>query len=1104
METVGCAIPDFGNVLERSSLVRLFKRRAPALTIIVAPSGYGKSVLAAQFARSRGFAACFWVNLGDRGGSEEDILAALVSALDPGTERQGPTAAVGPIESARSGWMLSLMGELDSMVGQPLCIVLDGADVLEDLESVRDLSQTLRERTSGGTCLVVTCRSLEDSVPVSPATEWVIEDLDLRFTRDEVVRLMDDWLGEPGPDGVVDALLDRSGGQPALVCLMISHPEIDIDGPLSRDLRWHIRRMLTALKDESVRALYAASMLQVGELRDVRNCLDGPAVRIDFRALSRAVPLFRLSHEELNELAQFRTHASLREVVVEVAAERLDPSTAECIRTAAIKCLLTHDDYVRVLGVLTGACTPDEVARWCESVGPRVLRAVGPLAMAECLARVSPISLSDNPRLLLLSATVLRQQERIDEAMSHAVLARRLAEHAGENELVVESAMLMARLALDVGRSGEVPGIIADLSTTALSAAPPLVCCVIEAYRAIAHSHAGNLAIALECAVRVQGMLSGVDEGSDEHVFAVNSLAAVQGGACGRWDLAESAVGRVSRRGDLSSVQRLMVRANHGVTLLELGLVDDARQLLASVLQETDSLGLHHLRGYVLGTLAGVLATRAGLRDSEDAFAESSRLLAGRDDTFGLAVGWAMYAQAVRAHGDAGRALALAERADGAMAPLAGSLDLFRLAARIEVAASLLALGDQQGAARAAQSVKQQLPDPNACAHHLKADLVLAECDRRDGDAATAITRLAPHAEYINTGSLNLQGSFYIRSFPALLPLLAAAMGAEMLPTRLIALLPPETAAEALLAAPEICDAETVEALRSRLSASARADEAGSFESDAESQAFCRVQLFGGLRVTTEYGAIPDVAWRKRKARAMFLMLVMRRGQDVSRDMLLEHLWPNLSLESARNNYYVTWGAMKSILGGKHTPRHADNYVHTAGGLCRVTAAVSSDLDDLDAAIAQLKAAERAGDVECMASAARAVADVYRGELLPGDVYDDWFGEIRERTRQDFCAAMLLAGRFFETRGDYDSALEYLRRASSVDAWREDVYQAMMRCNMHSGRRGGAIETFMACRSKLTEDLGIDPSAETMRLYEAILAMDSEPDTPYGDGSSGL
>jgi DNA-binding SARP family transcriptional activator len=94
---------------------------------------------------------------------------------------------------------------------------------------------------------------------------------------------------------------------------------------------------------------------------------------------------------------------------------------------------------------------------------------------------------------------------------------------------------------------------------------------------------------------------------------------------------------------------------------------------------------------------------------------------------------------------------------------------------------------------------------------------------------------------------------------------------------------------------------------------------------------------------------------------------------------------------------------------------------------------------------------------------------------------------------------MFRAGRYFETHEEYEYALEFLRRASQADPWREDVYQGIMRCSMHSGRRSGAIETFLTCRSRLCEDLGIDPSAETMRLYDAVLAMDADSAQPYGE-----
>jgi DNA-binding SARP family transcriptional activator len=38
------------------------------------------------------------------------------------------------------------------------------------------------------------------------------------------------------------------------------------------------------------------------------------------------------------------------------------------------------------------------------------------------------------------------------------------------------------------------------------------------------------------------------------------------------------------------------------------------------------------------------------------------------------------------------------------------------------------------------------------------------------------------------------------------------------------------------------------------------------------------------------------------------------------------------------------------------------------------------------------------------------------------------------------------------------------------------------------------METYMLCRSRLVEDLGVDPSRETVELYELILGMEDRPD----------
>jgi len=254
-----------------------------------------------------------------------------------------------------------------------------------------------------------------------------------------------------------------------------------------------------------------------------------------------------------------------------------------------------------------------------------------------------------------------------------------------------------------------------------------------------------------------------------------------------------------------------------------------------------------------------------------------------------------------------------------------------------------------------------------------------------------------------------------------------------------------------------------------------------------------RVGLFGGLSVVTPHGAIQDGDWRKRKSRLLFAMLVARRGEDVPKDVLFERLWPEMDEDRARSNFYVIWSAMKRVLC--NGPQADDcAYVEHRAGVCRaVSDRILCDLDEFDAAEADLRAAERARNIQDAIEAGERLCMVYHGDVLPGDLYDDWFGPLRERYRDAFGDAMLQAAGLAADGGQTEASLRFIRAGLAQDLWREDLYQAALRYQIASGQRSSAIETYLACRTKLADDLGLDPSVETQRLYEQVLAMETAP-----------
>ncbi len=71
-------------------------------------------------------------------------------------------------------------------------------------------------------------------------------------------------------------------------------------------------------------------------------------------------------------------------------------------------------------------------------------------------------------------------------------------------------------------------------------------------------------------------------------------------------------------------------------------------------------------------------------------------------------------------------------------------------------------------------------------------------------------------------------------------------------------------------------------------------------------------------------------------------------------------------------------------------------------------------------------------------------------------------------------------------RGQYERALPYAWQRVELDPWREQAHRQLMRLLALNGQRGAALAQYEVCRRDLAEQLGVEPAAETSRLYGQI------------------
>lgn len=242
-----------------------------------------------------------------------------------------------------------------------------------------------------------------------------------------------------------------------------------------------------------------------------------------------------------------------------------------------------------------------------------------------------------------------------------------------------------------------------------------------------------------------------------------------------------------------------------------------------------------------------------------------------------------------------------------------------------------------------------------------------------------------------------------------------------------------------------------------------------------------------------------EIIFPGRKELALLAYLAMAPDEAHSREWLLALLWPDLPADDARNNLRVTLYRLRKALDkGAPSPLIESNR-HTVGliGNGSVQVDVTQFYSLLQACSTHVHR-ERTACTECRDRLVQS-ADLYQGELLQGFSLDDcpafeeWHMVQREHLHMLAMEVLRDLANGFTQSGDLRAAERYARRQLSLDALSEDGYRQLMRIQHLQGERAAAQATYGTCCRVLSEELGVEPSAETDDLFRQIQQSHSRP-----------
>ena len=119
-------------------------------------------------------------------------------------------------------------------------------------------------------------------------------------------------------------------------------------------------------------------------------------------------------------------------------------------------------------------------------------------------------------------------------------------------------------------------------------------------------------------------------------------------------------------------------------------------------------------------------------------------------------------------------------------------------------------------------------------------------------------------------------------------------------------------------------------------------------------------------------------------------------------------------------------------------------------------------------------------------AAHRAALDLYAGELLPTDRYEQWTEDKRGELRRLYLDLLVELATVYEERGDLGRAGEALRMVVAEEPTLEEAHMGLMRLYTLLGREAEAFSQYRLLRDVLSKQLGMEPSSATRSLHEDI------------------
>lgn len=238
------------------------------------------------------------------------------------------------------------------------------------------------------------------------------------------------------------------------------------------------------------------------------------------------------------------------------------------------------------------------------------------------------------------------------------------------------------------------------------------------------------------------------------------------------------------------------------------------------------------------------------------------------------------------------------------------------------------------------------------------------------------------------------------------------------------------------------------------------------------------VLALGKTQVKVDGKVVTKSAWvNQKRTRELFFLLVAHPNRRMTKEEIGVILWPNSSSDRLALQFRNAIYKLRIALGQDVIICNERRY------------SFNSDMDfsyDVYDFVRAIEQAESEADPERKIELLQESIKQYQGEFYP-EGEGDWVIVERQRLSQLYEHALLMIAQLCLEKGKPKQTILYCQKILAENHCMETAHRMSMQAYAAIGDRRAVLDQFEQCKLFLREELGLEPSPETIKLQKILL-----------------